>query len=363
MNIPATLPFPAARKIALWLWMVCTLIVLMVAVGGITRLTESGLSMVRWEPVTGFLPPRSTEAWQEAFDQYKELAGAQFAKFSEDREMTLSDYQEIYFWEYAHRVLGRVIGLAYALPFVYFLIRESISTPWKIKLGIGLLLGGAQGVLGWYMVTSGFADLPYVSHFRLAAHLGLALFVFAYLLWLTLDLMPFWTHRKENYASIKPLRMATTAFLALLCLQIVYGAFTAGLRAGYMYNTYPRMGRGLIPPDAISAAFGSWLRNTVYNPVLVQFLHRHLGLAVVVSALALWGYAMQKHLMARQKLAFNVLLITVTLQFVLGVFTLVSGMNRILAVSHQVCACFLLGSVVMALHELTEPKTVTSRLS
>ncbi|MDA3873383.1 MAG: COX15/CtaA family protein [Kiritimatiellae bacterium] len=363
MNIASHLPFPAARKIALWLWMVCTLIVLMVAVGGVTRLTESGLSMVQWEPVTGFLPPRTTEAWQEAFDLYKRKAGAQFAKFSADREMTLSDYQEIYFWEYAHRVLGRVIGLAYALPFFYFLIRETIPTAWKIKLGIGLLLGGAQGVLGWFMVTSGFADLPYVSHFRLAAHLGLALFVFAYLFWLTLDLIPFWTHRKENYDSIKRLRLATAGFLGLLCLQIVYGAFTAGLRAGYMYNSYPRMGRGLIPPDAVSETFGSWIRNTVYNPVLVQFLHRHLGLLVVVCALALWGFAMKKHLMPRQKLAFNALLVTVTLQFVLGVFTLVSGMNMMLAVSHQVCACFLLASVVMALHELTEPKTVTSRRS
>jgi cytochrome c oxidase assembly protein subunit 15 len=363
MDFAATLPFPVARKIALWLWMVCTLIILMVAVGGITRLTESGLSMVRWEPVTGFLPPRTSEAWQEAFDQYKELAGTQFAKFSADREMTLSDYQGIYFWEYAHRVLGRVIGLAYALPFFYFMIRESIPKVWKIKLGVGLLLGGAQGVLGWFMVTSGFADLPYVSHFRLAAHLGLALFVFAYLLWLTLDLLPFQTYRKENYASIKKLRAATAAFLGLLCLQIVYGAFTAGLRAGYMYNTYPRMGRGLIPPDAISSTFGSWIRNTVYNPVLVQFLHRHLGLAVVLCSLALWGFAMQKHLMARQKLAFNILLITVTLQFMLGVFTLVSGMNMVLAVSHQVCACFLLASVVMALHALTVPKTVTSRRS
>jgi len=354
------IPFPAAKRVAVWLWVMCTLIVLMVAVGGITRLTESGLSMVRWEPVKGVIAPQTEAAWQEAFDAYKVKAGTQFEKFSADREMTLEDYQEIYFWEYAHRVLGRVIGLVYAFPLFYFLIREKIPKPWKIKLIIGLFLGGAQGVLGWFMVMSGFADIPYVSHFRLAAHLCLALFVFAYLLWLILDLLPFWTHRRENYDKVEPLRNATRIFVGLLTLQIVYGAFTAGLRAGYVYNTYPLMGRQLFPNDGIVDQFGSVLRNLVYNPVLVQFIHRHMGMLVLMSAIALWGFSMQKRLMERQKFAANLLLISVSLQFILGIFTLVSGMNIALAVSHQVCACFLLGSTVMFLHEVTLPKSVIS---
>ena len=350
-------PFPAAPQVAIWLWMMCTLIVLMVAVGGITRLTESGLSMVRWEPVKGVIAPQSQEAWQEAFDLYKIKAGTQFEKFSADREMTLADYQKIYFWEYAHRVLGRFIGLAYAFPMFYFLLRAKMPKSWKVKLWIGLVLGAGQGVLGWFMVMSGFADLPYVSHFRLAAHLCMALFVFAYLLWLILDLVPFWTHRRENYESIKPIRFAAGLWLILLTVQIVYGAFTAGLRAGYMYNTYPMMGRHLFPTDGILESYGSVLRNMMYNPVMVQFIHRHMGMLVLVTAICLWGFAMQKRLMARQKMAMNLLLISVSLQFVLGIFTLVGGMNIVLAVSHQVCACFVLGSGVMAFHELTPPKT------
>jgi len=356
MSSQALSPFPAARAVAVWLWMVCTLIVIMVAVGGITRLTESGLSMVTWEPVTGFLPPRTPEAWQEAFEDYKEKAGTQFSLFSADREMTLSDYQEIYFWEYAHRVLGRVIGLAYALPMIYFFIRGALPGIWKAKLLVGLVLGGGQGILGWFMVTSGFADLPYVSHLRLAAHLSMALLVFAYLWWLILDLIPYHTHRHTNFSSVRDLKKAMYGFLALLGFQIVYGAFTAGLRAGYHYPTYPRMGRGLIPPDLFTEQFGGFFRNLIYNPVAVQFVHRHSGLAVVLAGLALWGLAMQRrHMMPRQVLAFHMLLITVTLQFMLGVFTLVTGVNMVLAVAHQVCACFLLASVVMACHELTPP--------
>ncbi|MGA0334123.1 MAG: COX15/CtaA family protein [Kiritimatiellia bacterium] len=360
MTLPRNAPFPQARQVAVWLWMICTLIVLMVGVGGVTRITESGLSMVRWEPVKGVIAPQTREAWQAAFDDYKERAGAQFAKFSAEREMTLEDYQEIYFWEYAHRVLGRVIGLAYALPMAYFLLRVKMPRVWQIRLWIGLFLGGGQGVLGWFMVMSGFADKPYVSHFRLAAHLCMALFVFAYLLWMILDLIPFWTHRRENYASVRNLRNLARIFLGVLSLQIVYGAFTAGLRAGYVYNTYPLMGRRLFPTDGISETFGSAVRNALYNPVLIQFIHRHLGLVVLLFAVLLWGLGMTRRLMERQKLALNLLLIFVTLQFLLGVFTLVSGMNMVLAVSHQVCACFLLGSTVMTLHELTEPKTVTS---
>ncbi|WFB34572.1 COX15/CtaA family protein [Kiritimatiellota bacterium B12222] len=360
MSLAPNAPFPASRQVAIWLWMMCTLIVLMVAVGGITRLTESGLSMVRWEPVKGVIAPQTPEAWQEAFDAYKVKAGAQFEKFSADREMTLQDYQKIYFWEYTHRLLGRLIGIVYALPLFYFLLRAPMPKSWQIKLWIGLFLGAAQGVLGWFMVTSGFADLPYVSHFRLAAHLCLALFVFAYLLWLILDLMPFWTHRRENYDKLKGLRIFAGFFLGLLTLQIVYGAFTAGLRAGYMYPTYPMMGGRFFPMDGNASAFGSFARNLVYNPVLVQFVHRHLGLAVFVMAVVLWALAMRVRLMERQKLAVNLLLIAVSLQFVLGIFTLVSGMNIGLAVAHQVCACFLLGAAVMTFHEFTAPKMVTS---
>lgn len=343
---------------ALWLWLVCTLIVTMVGVGGITRLTESGLSMVNWQPVLGVLPPNTEAEWEQAFSDYKALATTQYEKFSADREMTLSDFQEIYFWEYMHRVLGRVIGLAYALPLAYFLIRYRIPGRWKLRLLFGLFLGGSQGLLGWYMVKSGFADLASVSHFRLAAHLCLALFVLCYLLWMIFDLQPFWSHRQSNFHKLSRLRTGTVGVLALVTLQIVYGAFTAGLRAGYTYNTYPKMGRSWFPDDLFSDQFAP-LGNLVSNPVTVQFIHRHLGMTVVLAVLTLWAFAQRHRLLERQAFAFNLLLSLVALQFCLGVLTLVTGMNMALAVSHQVSACFLLGSLVWTLHEQRKPVSLT----
>jgi len=354
-------PFPAAGRIALWLWLVCTLILLMVAVGGITRLTESGLSMVNWNPIMGTLPPSSPEAWRDAFDQYK--ATPQYEKFSAEGEMTLAHFKEIFFWEYVHRLLGRVIGIAYAVPLAVFWVRGRIPKGWRWKLLLGLVLGGSQGLLGWYMVKSGLIDKPYVSHFRLAAHFGLALVVLMYLLWLILDLLPFRTHRHTNYLSVRPLRRWTVGFLILLAVQIVYGAFTAGLRAGYIYNTYPLMGGRVLPPEFVSSRFGSVVENLLHNPVAVQFAHRHLGLVVVVAAFALWALALRNRLMPRQKVFYNLIPLMVTIQFLLGIFTLISGMNLPLAVAHQVSACLLSAVAVAALHEVMEPKTVTSRRS
>lgn len=356
MKFSSSSPFPQARAVALWLWIVCSMIVTMVGVGGITRLTESGLSMVNWQPILGAVPPRSEAQWQQAFDDYKVRAATQYRKFSADREMTLSDFQEIFFWEYVHRLLGRVIGLAYALPLAFFLIRYRIPGRWKIRLGIGLLLGGLQGLLGWYMVKSGFADLASVSHFRLAAHLGLALFVFGYLLWMIFDLNPFWSHRQSNLHKLRSLRLGGIAVLAFLVLQITFGAFTAGLRAGYSYPTYPKMGRDWFPEDLSVETF-SFFGNLVSNPIMVQFLHRHMGLALVLAVLTYWAVAQRFRLNERQAFAFNLLLAMVALQFTLGVMTLVTGMNKVLAVSHQVSACFLLGSLLWVLHEVrTEPR-------
>lgn len=273
--------------------------------------------------------------------------------------MPLSRFQEIYFWEFMHRQLGRFIGLAYALPLFWFLLRGQVPLRWVPPLLLGLLLGGAQGFLGWWMVKSGFSNLPYVSHLRLAAHLSMALLLFSYLLWLVLDLLPYRTHRHTNYASAAPLRTWTLRFLALLSLQILYGAFTAGLRAGYLHSTYPLMSGRLFPADGSLWPLSHW----VSSPATVQFLHRHLGLAVLVSTFALWFHALRFRLMVRQKIAFHLLLLLCSLQFILGIYTLLSGVSIPVAVAHQVTACLLLGAAVAALHELIEPKTVTSRRS
>jgi len=247
--------------------------------------------------------------------------------------------------------LGRVIGLAYALPFAFFLIRYRIPGRWKIRLGIGLFLGGSQGLLGWYMVRSGFAELASVSHFRLAAHLCLALFVLCYLLWMIFELNPFASRSEYPVQSIRPLWLGTLGVTALIILQIVYGAFTAGLRAGYTYNTYPKMGSTLLPDDLISDRFSSYFTNMVSNPVTVQFIHRHLGLFVVLAVLTLWAAAQKFPLFKGQSFAFSLLLSLVGVQFALGLMTLVSGMNMVLAVSHQVSACFLLGALVWTLYQ------------
>lgn len=335
------------RPVAFWLWLVCTLIVIMVAVGGITRLTGSGLSIADWNPIMGAIPPRSEAEWQAAFDLYKQNARVQYEQFSRNLgEMRLADFQEIYFWEYIHRLLGRVIGLAYAGPMVWFWVRGRVKGSLRWKLLLGLILGGGQGVLGWFMVRSGFADLPRVSHFRLAAHLSMALLLFSYLLWIVLDLNPFWTHRRTNYHSVGRLRRYSLGFLGLLGVQIVYGAFTAGLQAGHMYNTYPLMGGRLFPETG-------W--NVLTDPAAVQFVHRHMGLAVVAAVGVLWGFAQRHRLMERQKLGFNLLFACGVLQFVLGLYTLVSGVQLHVAVAHQVMACFLLGSTVLVVHELREP--------
>jgi cytochrome c oxidase assembly protein subunit 15 len=341
------------RSIAFWLWLVCTLIILMVAVGGITRLTGSGLSIADWNPIMGAIPPRNEAQWQAAFDLYKSRATTQYEQFSRNLgEMKLSDFQEIYFWEYIHRLLGRLIGLAYAIPMAVFWIRGRVRGSLRWKLLLGLLLGGGQGFLGWFMVTSGFAELPRVSHFRLAAHLSMALLLFSYLLWIVLDLHPFWTHRKTNYHSVARLRKLSIGFLGILSLQIVYGAFTAGLRGGHMHNTYPLMGGRLFPDT-------QW--NPLTDPASVQFVHRHLGLLVLAALIALWVFAQYHRLMDRQKLAFNLLFFFGVLQFVLGLHTLMSGVQIHTAVAHQVTACLLLGSAVLAVHELIDPAPRAAR--
>jgi cytochrome c oxidase assembly protein subunit 15 len=333
-----------SRPVAYWLWLVCTLIVIMVAVGGITRLTGSGLSIADWNPIMGAIPPRNEAQWQQAFDLYKQNATAQYEQFSRNLgEMTLPDFQEIYFWEYIHRLLGRFIGLAYAGPMIWFWVKGRVKGTLRWKLLLGLILGGGQGFLGWFMVRSGFADLPRVSHFRLAAHLSMALLLYSYLLWIVLDLNPFWARRETAGPTPARLRKYSLIFLALLSFQIVYGAFTAGLQAGHMYNTYPLMGGRLFPDTR-------W--NIFTNPAAVQFMHRHLGLVVLAALIALWRLARTYTLSDRQKLAFNLLLACGILQFFLGVYTLVSGVQIHVAVSHQVMACLLLGSAVLVIHEL-----------
>jgi len=328
-------PLPRPRAIANWLFVVAGLVFLMVVIGGITRLTESGLSITRWDPVTGAIPPLNAADWQAQFDLYK--ATPQYAELGHG--MTLADFKFIFFWEYVHRLLGRLIGLAFALPLLWFWWRRAIPEGFGWKLGGILALGALQGAIGWWMVASGLVDRPEVSHIRLAIHLITALIIFASMVWVALDLE----------ARARPPLLAIWALCALY-LQFMFGAYMAGLDAGYAFNTWPKMGEDWYPANA------DWLqpalRNFADNPVTVQFVHRWLAFVVAGFAVALsirvWrrGFGLEC----------AALMSAVICQITLGVFTLLSGVQINIAVAHQAMAVLLLAAMVTAAHRLGEAR-------
>ena len=248
-------PLHAARPVIWWLMVVYAMVATMVLIGGITRLTGSGLSMVTWEPVMGLLPPTSDEAWRALFAQYQ--ASPQFQQIN--HWMTLPDFKQIFFWEYVHRVFGRLIGLVFFFPWLVFTLRGMLRGRLALRAFVAFVLGGLQGLLGWYMVKSGLVDIPAVSHYRLAAHLSLAFFIGGYVLWLLLDLRDRQPRRPNT-----SLASMGRWFLGLTCLQIVFGAFMAGTRAGYLYQTFPDMNGVMVPQN--------WLD---LSPIWVNFVENH----------------------------------------------------------------------------------------
>jgi cytochrome c oxidase assembly protein subunit 15 len=326
-------PDPRPRAVANWLMLVAAMVFAMVVVGGITRLTESGLSITRWEPISGAIPPFGAEAWQAQFDLYKQ--SPQYAQ--QGHGMSLADFKFIFFWEYIHRLLGRLIGLAFALPLAWFWWRRAIPAGFGWKLGILLALGALQGAIGWWMVASGLVDRPEVSHIRLAIHLLTALLIFAGLVWVALDL-------KER---ARPPLLAIWALCALF-LQFMFGAYVAGLDAGYAFNTWPLMGEDFYPAGA------EWmqpaLRNFADNPVTVQFVHRWL--AFVVAGFALWLGL--KAWLRGLRMEAAALIGAVTAQIILGILTILSGVQIDIAVTHQGMAVLLLAATITAAHRLGE---------
>jgi cytochrome c oxidase assembly protein subunit 15 len=335
---------PVARParpgaIALWLLAVAALVFLMVVVGGITRLTESGLSIVRWEPLSGALPPLGEAAWAAEFAAYKQSPQYQLVNTG----MRLEDFKSIYFWEYVHRLLGRIIGFAFALPLAWFAWKRAIPRGYGWKLGFILALGALQGAIGWWMVASGLVDRPDVSHIRLAVHLLTALAIFAATLWVALDLL-----RLAGDGSARPARMPTAAIwmLSLLFLQYLFGAYVAGLDAGYAYSSWPRMGDDWYPAE--TPMLEPFLRNFADNPIMVQFIHRWLAFAVAGAALVLARAAWR----GGQRHAAGALVGAVTVQILLGIFTLLSGVELWIAASHQGMAVLLLAAALVAAHRL-----------
>ncbi|WP_166965516.1 COX15/CtaA family protein [Yeosuana marina] len=333
------------KKVIYWLLTGCLLIFVMVVVGGITRLTHSGLSISNYKLISGVIPPSNDIEWQAAFDLYKQYP--EYQKLN--NHFNLQDFKDIYFWEWLHRVIGRFIGVVFLLPFLYFLATKQLSKATIKKAIILLGLGAFQGFMGWYMVKSGLVDNPDVSHYRLAAHLMTAFITFAYTLWVALDLV-FSTKKEINIALRNFIRLA----LAVLLLQIMYGAFVAGLDAGFIHNHWPMMSEGKFIHETVFIEQHPWYKNFIEGKSGVQFVHRMVAYLVVIFIIAIWQKTRKTTLTIMQKRGVNALLIMVGIQFLLGVFTILYQVPVWLGVAHQVGAFFLLSAMIFTLHRFSK---------
>lgn len=333
------------KKVFYWLLTGCVLIFIMVVVGGITRLTHSGLSISNYKLISGTIPPMNEAEWQEAFDIYKQYP--EYQKLN--NHFTLQDFKDIYFWEWLHRVIGRFIGVVFFIPFLYFLIKKQLTNSTIKKAIVLLILGGFQGFLGWYMVKSGLVDRPDVSHYRLAAHLTTAFITFAYTFWVALDII--YPNKK---AIEKQLRNFIRITLGVLILQIIYGAFVAGLDAGFIHNHWPMMSEGKFMHETVYIEQSPIIKNFIEGKSGVQFVHRILAYIVVVLILVIWNKTRKKHLTKDQKNGVNALLLLVGIQFLLGILTIIMQVPVWLGVAHQIGAFFLLTATTFVLHRFTK---------
>lgn len=332
------------KRVIYWLFTGCILIFIMVIVGGITRLTDSGLSISNYKLITGTIPPIGEAEWQEAFELYQQYP--EFQKLHS--HFTLDDFKSIYFWEWLHRVIGRLIGLVFIIPFIYFLATKQLTKATIKKCIVLLILGGFQGFLGWYMVKSGLVDNPDVSHFRLAAHLTTAFLTFAATLWVALDLI--FPHKKIVNKKFRNLIIA--GYLVLI-LQIIYGAFVAGLKAGLLHNHWPFMNEGKFMHETVYI-FEPFYKNLIENPSGIQFIHRTFAYIVVVFILIIWYQAKRMTLTKFQNTAVDSLFILVVLQFLLGVLTIIYAVPLWLGIAHQVGAFLLLTAMTFTLHRFSK---------
>jgi cytochrome c oxidase assembly protein subunit 15 len=335
------------KFVIIWLLSGCFLVFVMVVVGGITRLTNSGLSMTDWHLVTDTFPPLTDAKWQETFEKYKQFP--EYQKINIHNDFTLSDYKFIYFWEWFHRFIGRIIGLVFIVPFFYFLIKKKIDKATLNKCFVLLGMGALQGFFGWFMVKSGLVDDPDVSHFRLSLHLTFAFITFAYTLWVALDLI--YPDRREV---IIPLRKIARIALVFLLLQIIYGGFVAGLNAGLVHNHWPMMSDGQFIHDSVFIEQKTILLNLTEGKSGVQLVHRTLAYVVVGFILVLYFKGKKYNLNTQQKNGLNALVVIVFLQFTLGVFTLLYSVPLWLGLTHQITAFFLLTAMTYTLHRLSK---------
>ncbi len=313
------------RNIAIWLLVCSGMVAAMVIIGGITRLTESGLSMTEWRPLVGWIPPLSEAEWQRIFERYRQTSEYRI----QFPGMDLEGFKTIFWWEYIHRVWGRLIGLVFGLPLVWFLVRGRIDRPLIPHLVALFALGGLQGVIGWWMVVSGFVDRDDVSQYRLTVHLGMAIVILGYLLWVAFGLLS----RGDRAPAPAGLKTPSRALLSMAFVTILSGGMVAGLNAGFIHNTWPLMDGGLLPDD-FAALSPLWL-NALENHATVQFIHRILAYATAILAAVLWFRARSAGLAARPRLAINLLGAAVVVQLTLGILTLLLAVPIVLAVLHQ----------------------------
>jgi len=340
-----TARYSTNRAVALWLFVIAGMIALMVLIGGLTRLTGSGLSITEWRPVTGAIPPLSDADWQAEFARYQGTPQYDLL----NRGMGLAAFKAIYWWEWTHRLLGRLIGVVFAIPFLVFLWQRRIDRALAGRLAVIFLLGAAQGALGWWMVQSGLTEARVaVSQYRLAAHLGLAIILFGYVLWTAFEIVGV---RRTSVPAASRFRTPVLAFVTLVFVQMLLGAFVAGLDAGQAFSTWPTYAGAWIPSGLYDLS--PWWINHFENHALVHFQHRTLGYAAAL--MAVWLYFSLRPIADKPlKLAGVHVVALVAVQIALGVLTVVSGVALPLAALHQIAALGLFACALWWAYVLTE---------
>ncbi|VAW72733.1 Heme A synthase, cytochrome oxidase biogenesis protein Cox15-CtaA [hydrothermal vent metagenome] len=342
-QFPEQMTDAARKQVAGWLLLCCFMIFAMVILGGATRLTGSGLSMVEWDPIFGFIPPLNQQEWEDTFAKYRE--SPEYLKIN--THIDLHGFKSIYWFEFSHRVLGRSIGTVFLIPFLYFIWRGMLTRKWVPRLLFAFVLGGLQGLLGWYMVKSGLVDRPHVSQYRLTAHLGLALVIYCYLLWLLFELL--FPERGKDATEPGTGRAAKWLF-ALASTTVLSGGFVAGLKAGHAYNTFPKMGDQWLPPAGWMLQPG-W-RNLFENIATVQFNHRILAALTFLSVVMFWFRTRGKITTDATRTSLNLMLLIIVIQVSLGISTLLLHVPVPLAVLHQAGALTLLTVLLFVNHRL-----------
>jgi cytochrome c oxidase assembly protein subunit 15 len=344
-SLPGSADLSVRRQIAIWLFACSAMVFAILVVGGVTRLTHSGLSIVEWKPIVGIIPPLNQAEWDETFDKYKMTPEYQKV----NHQMALDEFKFIFYWEYWHRVLGRLIGVVFLVPFAYFLLRRKLDPPLISKLVGIFLLGGMQGAMGWYMVKSGLVDDPRVSQYRLTAHLSLAFLIFIAMMWVALGL---WHERARVTADATLRGLQRTGFwLGILAFyMVITGGFVAGIRAGKAYNTFPLMNGHVLPPE--SFILDPWYLNFFNNMALVQFDHRTGAWLLALFVLWIWVKSRAPVVSPRAKFVASLLLVVVAAQIVLGVVTLLAAVPVALGAAHQGGAMVVFAVLLWLNHEL-----------